>query len=321
MRAAVVTAFDQAPRAQEVPEPVPGDQEEVVDVLAVGLHPRVRSQASGSHYTSTGVLPLVPGVDGVGRRADGSLVYFVLPVTTTHGSMVERVAIDPRGSVVLPDDAAPVRVAAAMNPALSSWVALRRRAVLGPGRGVMILGATGTAGRLAIQVARALGAGTVTAVGRDPRTLALLPDLGADVVVPLGGDPEAVALAVGQAAADVDVVLDYLWGAPTQGLIGPVVAHRTDPARRLDWVEIGSVAGPDLTLPSAALRAVDLRLLGSGQGSVPPDVMVAESGELARTIDARTFALDVQTVPLDEVEQVWTAPAAAGTRVVVTPQR
>src|SRR5215470_15436148 len=127
MHAAVVTSFNTPPRYAEHADPVAhGRDEAVVDVLAVGLHPRVRSQADGSHYTSTGELPLVPGIDGVGRGADGFLRYFVLP-DTRMGSMAERTVIDTRRSIVLPEDSDPIAVAAAMNPAMSSWIALRQR--------------------------------------------------------------------------------------------------------------------------------------------------------------------------------------------------
>src|SRR5215510_14655669 len=126
MNAAVVTSFGSPPRYAEHPEPVArGRGTAVVDVIASGLHPRVRSQASGSHYTSTGELPLVPGIDGVWRGSDGARRYFVLP-DTTLGAMAEQTVIDARRSVVLPADADPVAIAAAMNPAMASWIALRR---------------------------------------------------------------------------------------------------------------------------------------------------------------------------------------------------
>src|ERR1700683_4245596 len=126
MKAAVVTAFDTPPRYLDFPDPVAhGKDEVVVDVLAAGLHPRVRSQADGSHYTSTGALPLVPGVDGVGRGTDGLVRYFVLS-DTTLGSMAERTVIDTRRSIVLPDGIDPVAVAGAMNPAMAPWAALGR---------------------------------------------------------------------------------------------------------------------------------------------------------------------------------------------------
>src|SRR6202161_4145084 len=153
MHAAVVTAFGSAPRYLEFPTPVPaGDHEMLVGVLAAGLHPRVRSQANGSHYTSSDELPLVPGIDGVGRAPDGTLRYFILP-DTTMGAMAEQTVIDLRRSVVLPDGSDPVLIAAAMNPAMSSWLALRQRIDFTAGQRVLVLGATGNAGRMAIQVA------------------------------------------------------------------------------------------------------------------------------------------------------------------------
>ena len=172
MQAAVVTSFDCPPRYQEFPVPVPaGEHEMLVDVLAAGLHPRVRSQADGSHYTSTGDLPLVPGIDGVGRGPDGLLRYFLLPDTRV-GTMAERTVIDTRRSIVLPDTTDPVAVAAAMNPAMSSWVALRQRVSFQAGQDVLVLGATGSAGQLAVQIARLFGAGQVIAAGRSAERLA-----------------------------------------------------------------------------------------------------------------------------------------------------
>ncbi len=317
MHAAVVSRFDQPPRYQEFAEPEPGPHENVVDVLAVGLHPRVRAQADGSHYASTDELPLIPGIDGVGRRPDGKLVYFVLP-DTRWGAMAERVAIDGRRAVELPAEADPVLLAAAMNPAMSSWVALRRRIHFQAGQQVMILGATGNAGQLAIQVAKHLGASHIVAVGRG-QALDLLPELGADLVVPLERDPGQVAAELAEAAADIDVVLDYLWGAPTADALAPVVTGRTDSTKGLDWVQIGSVAGSTISLPSAALRAANLRLLGSGQGSVSTAGIVEELPALANLIATGALAIDVKAMRLSEVAQAWTTTPEAGKRVVIRP--
>lgn len=176
-----------APRYAEFPAPAAaGEHDLVVDVLAAGLHRRVRSQASGSHYTSTGKLPLVPGIDGVGHGADGELRYFVLG-DTALGTMAEQTLIDTRRSVVLPPGTDPVAVAAAMNPAMSSWLALRYRTEFRAGQDVLIFGATGNSGRLAVQVARMFGARKVIAAGRDRRRLALLPGLKANETVSLAG--------------------------------------------------------------------------------------------------------------------------------------
>jgi NADPH:quinone reductase-like Zn-dependent oxidoreductase len=186
MYAAVITSFDSPPAYLEFPSPVPAGSDQVlVDVIASGLHRRVRSQADGSHYTSTGELPLVPGVDGVARLPDGTLRYFALG-DTPSGAMAEQTVIDLRHSFELPDGSDPVRVAAAMNPAMSSWVALRRRTGFQTGQSVLVLGATGSSGQMAVQVAKQLGAGWVVAAGRNPERLAALPELGADAVVSLG---------------------------------------------------------------------------------------------------------------------------------------
>ena len=227
MRAAVVTSFGTPPVYQDFPVPAPQAPGEVlVDVIAAGLHPRVRSQADGSHYTSSGELPLVPGIDGVGRAPDGSLRYFVLP-DTTMGAMAEQTVVDLRRSIVLPGGSDPVLIAAAMNPAMSSWVALRRRVTFRRGQKVLVLAATGSAGRMAVQVAKHLGASHVIGAGRQPERLAALTGLGADVTVSLSGSPADVARRLGQAARDVDVVIDYLWGPPTADAMLAVV--RTAP--------------------------------------------------------------------------------------------
>src|ERR1700753_4291917 len=156
MHAAVVTTSDAPPASREFPTPAPQAPDEmVVKVIASGLHPRVRSQADGSHYTSSGELPLVPGIDGVGRAPDGALRYFVLP-DTTMGAMAEQTVIDQRRSIALPEGADPLLVAAAVNPVMSSWVALRQRIDFEPGQSVLILGATGSSGQLAGPVAHPL---------------------------------------------------------------------------------------------------------------------------------------------------------------------
>src|SRR3984957_12272132 len=267
MKAAVVSSFDAPPRYQDFPDPVPaGVDDLVVDVLAAGLHPRVRSQADGSHYTSTDELPLVPGGGGGGRGPDGLLRYFILP-DTTLGAMAEQTVIDPRRSIVLPAGSDPVAVAAAMNPAMSSWVALRQRIPFQPGQDVLVLGATGNAGQLAIQVAKLSGANRIIAAGRNPGRLALLPAAGATGTVCLDGDPQVVARELGQTASDVDVVLDYLWGEPTTAAMIAVITARADRAKPLTWTEIGSIAGPAAQIPSAALRAARLTIVGSDHGA------------------------------------------------------
>lgn len=308
MHAAVITAYDAPPAYGEHPEPVARDEHEmVVDVLAAGLHHLTRSKANGTHYSATGVFPLVPGVDAVVRDSSGRLRYAVLD-DTNLGTFAERTVIDVRRSVVLPDEVDPVRIAAAMNPGMSSWVALRRRIAFRAGQRVLVLGATGRAGRMAIQVAKRFGAAQVFAAGRDTTRLKALPGLGAD---------RALTFDELAAAADVDVVLDFVWGAPAADAMLPMLTARADRSAPLTWVQIGSMAGASAPIPSAALRAARLEIVGSGIGSVPPRDFIAELPELAQAVTEGALDVQARAVPLARIAEAWSQEA--GERLVFVP--
>lgn len=309
MKAAVVRSFDEPPRYEDCPAPVAnGSEEMVVEVLAAGLHPRVRSQAGGFHYTSDGELPLVPGVDAVVRDENGKLRFTILD-DTTMGTMAEQTVMELDRSVVLPDGIDPVLVAAAINPAMSSWVALRRRIKFGRKQRVLILGATGNAGRMAIQVAKRFGAAGVTAAGRDTARLTDLSALGADQTLTFDE--------LGK-AADVDVVLDYVWGEPTAQAMVDVITSRADRSKDLTWIEIGAVGGPEAKVPAAALRAARLQIVGSGIGSVPGRDFRKEMPGLLKAVVGGAFDVRAKSVPLAEVERAWTTPPGED-RVVLVP--
>ena len=266
-------------------------------MLAVGLHPRTRSGAAGTHYTSTGSLPMIPGIDGVGRRTDGTRIYFVAD-DDGMGTMADKAVADVRRSIELPDDVDVARIAAALNPAMSSWVALRRRVPIEPGQHVLVLGATGNAGTMAVQVAKRLGAGRVVGAGRDVTRLGALAPVGADEVVRLTDDADATARALGAAAAEVDIVIDYLWGDPAQQAMVALLTARTDRSRPMDWIQIGAMAGPTIELPSVALRSANFRLQGSGQGAVSTEVYLAELPSLVAEIDAGHITVTTNCLPL-----------------------
>jgi len=319
MNAAVVRSFGAPPAYEPFESPTSTTADEMlVDVLAAGLHPRTRSSANGSHYTSTGQLPMIPGFDGIGRDPDGQLRYFIL--ADTHlGSMAEQVLIDPRRSTALSANTDVLTVAAAMNPGMSSWIALRNRVAFEPGQSVLVLGATGNAGQMAVQIAKHLGARHVIAAGRDPERLASLTGLGADATISLAGDPDTADRALGQAAAEVDVVIDYLWGPATERTMPAVITHRADKSHPLTWIEIGSMSGLQITLPSAWLRAARLELIGSGQGSVSTKDIISELPALAAEISTGTYTIDAVPTPLSHVEAAWNAPVAPGQRIVFVP--
>jgi NADPH:quinone reductase-like Zn-dependent oxidoreductase len=316
MRAAVVRDFGSAPRYEELEVPTPAGENDVwVEVLAAGLHPRVRSGASGTHYADQRVLPLIPGVDAVGRLEDGTLVYCVVH-DTPFGTMAERVVADRRRCARLPEGVDEAAIAAAMNPAMSSWIALRLRAPIQAGQSVFVLGATGNAGQMAIQIARLLGAGRVVGAGREIGRLA---SSGADEVISLVGDRAAVGARLATAASESDIVLDYLWGEPAAHAMMALLTGRRDRAKPIDWVQIGSVAGATMSLPSVALRSTNIRVMGSGQGSVAVAHIVAELPRIADAVAAGSITVNALRVPLADVEAAWTAPVPAGQRVVLIP--
>jgi NADPH:quinone reductase-like Zn-dependent oxidoreductase len=318
MNAAVVTSFAEPPHYQQFEVPTPAEGEVLVDVLAAGLHPRVRTGAAGKHYTSSGTLPMIPGTDGVGRLPDGRLVYFAAD-DDVLGTMADKALVDPRRSVELPAGVDVAKVAAAMNPAMSSWVALRRRVPLQPGQSVLILGATGNAGAMAVQVARRLGAGRVVGAGRDAGRLRALIPAGADDVVQLTDDADATGKALAAAAAETDIVIDYLWGEPAQHAITALLTARSDRSRALDWIQIGAITGPTIELPSVVLRSANFRLQGSGQGSVSPRTYLAELPSLVEEISAGTIEVLPHAMPLAEVEEAWTRKEIPGERTVLVP--
>jgi len=310
MKAAVVTAFDAPPRYLYFPEPVARDKNEaVVDVLAAGLHPRVRSQADGSHYTSTGALPFVPGVDAVVRDPEGRIRYAVLD-DTTLGTMAERTVIELDHSVVLPDGTDPVLMAAAMNPVMSSWVALRRRIDFDRHQRVLVLGATGNAGRMAIQVAKLFGSSGIIGAGRDQARLGELRSLGAD---------ETCTFDQLAGAGDVDVVVDYVWGQPAAHAMVEMLTARADRSRPLTWIQIGSVAGPEAPIPSTALRSARLTIVGSGIGAVPGQDWITEIPQIAAAVANGDFDVRANAVPLANVEEAWAGADRTQDRVVLVP--
>ncbi|MEW2179377.1 zinc-binding alcohol dehydrogenase family protein [Streptomyces sp. NPDC005406] len=308
MHAAVITAYDAPPVYGEHPEPVAqGEHEIVVDVLAAGLHHLTRAKADGTHYSATGVFPLVPGADGVVRDPSGRLRYAALD-DTNLGTFAERTVIDTRRSVALPDDVDPVRIAAAMNPGMSSWVALRRRITFREGQRVLILGATGSAGRMAVQIAKRFGAAQVFAVGRDATRLKALSDLGAD---------RALTFDEVATAADVDVVLDFVWGTPAADAMLPILTARADRSAPLTWIQIGSMAGASALIPSTALRSARLEIVGSGIGSVSPRDFISELPELVNAVAEGAVDVQARAVPLSQIARTWSEKTSE--RLVFVP--
>lgn len=316
MQAAFVEKSGQAPVLRSSTPPTASTGEHLIQVSAAALSPITRSRASGAHYSASGTEPLGLGIDGVGRDDQGRRVYFVLP-RSPFGSLATQTVVAADHCLPLPDDLDDVTAAALANPGMSSWAALTERARLTRGETVLVNGATGAAGRLAVQIAKHLGAAKVIATGRDPAALRDLAALGADVIVPLGGPAEALEAAVTeQFAAGVDVVLDYLWGASAQALL-IAAAKASAEAVPIRFVHIGAASGGDIRLPGAVLRASALTLMGSGIGSIPgPALIRAIAGVLAAAGPAG-LRIATRPMPFSAITQAWDA-APGPERIVFT---
>lgn len=320
MNAAVVHSFDAPPRYEPFADPFASENEILVDVIAAGLHPIVRALANGSHYGSTGVLPFIPGVDGVGRREDGAEVYFG-GARPPFGTFSERAVAPGRMCIPLPKGLDAVTFAGLANPGMSSWVALTRRAKLMRGENLLILGATGVAGQLAVQIARHLGAKRIIAAGRNREALEAAAQLGADTTLSLDQQHDALVSAFRNewTGGGINVVLDYLWGPPAEAVLEAMsqkgLAHS---GRRVRFVQVGESAGKSITLAGATLRSSAIELLGSGFGSASMNVIFKALAEFFEFAAAAHPKINIKTTPLREIEAVWNRPEQ-GVRLVFLP--
>ncbi|HTK11615.1 MAG TPA: zinc-binding alcohol dehydrogenase family protein [Ktedonobacteraceae bacterium] len=304
MKAALVLATGQPPVYGDFPEPVPSQGENHITVAAASLSHVTRGRASGTHYSSSGNLPFVVGIDGVGRLPDGRRVYFVMP-PAPFGSMAEQSRVRASQCIVLPDELDDVTAAAIAIPGMSSWAALLESAKFQAGETVLVNGATGISGRLAVQIAKHLGAKKVIATGRNIEALQSLATLGADVTIPLTQDEETLEKAFLEPFHEgVDVVLDYLWGPSMERLLIAAAKAGADgvPIR---CIQVGAASAYNISLPSAVLRSSSIQLMGSGIGSVPFHRLLKAIESVLQASVPASFAIATTAVPLSEVTAAW----------------
>jgi len=312
MKAAVVSGLGQAPLYGDFPDPAAAEGANLISVTASAISHLARGRASGAHYSAENQFPFVAGIDGVGRLADGARVYFLLP-KAPNGAFAERTLVSREQCLPLPDSLDDVTAAALANPGMSSAAAFRRGRLVA-GEIVLVNGATGSSGRLAVQIAKRLGAKKVIATGRN---IAALATLGADATIPLVADPEAQQRSFRDAfaAGGVDVVVDYLWGASAEGLL--TVAAKVGASRPLRFVQVGSMSGGEIKLPSALLRSAPIELMGSGLGSVSNEGLKASIAEVFRLAATGGLTIATRTLPLSEFAAAWALDDSAA-RTVVT---
>lgn len=297
MKAAFATK-ERVPVYGDFPAPKANDGHVVADVLAAALTNLDIAVAEGRHYFSTGVYPAVVGREFVGRIGAGERRYFnVNAIVSPYGSIAEQALVDPAFSFPVPDDT-PDDIAAALgNAGLAAWLPLSWRARMAPGETVLVLGATGATGLIAVAAARLLGAGRVVAAGRNPVAMERAKRLGADAVVDLACEDLASAFARA-AGGGIDVVIDYLNGPPAEAALQAM-------AKGGRMVQIGQMAGASTNLPAPLGRKNALDVLGFAYYHAPIAEQADAYARLCACANAGKIEIDIETLSRSEIETAW----------------
>jgi NADPH:quinone reductase-like Zn-dependent oxidoreductase len=317
MKAAVLHVLGKAPRFEDFAEPTAGKDEALVRVRAASLKAVDKQLAGGSHYASPRELPVVCGTDGVGELEDGTRIFFGGP-RRPYGAMAQRAVVPRAFCFAVPAALDDATAAALPNPGVSAWLSLTHRAKLAAGESVLILGATGVTGQLAMQIAKLLGAKRVIAAGRNQQMLSRLKELGADATIQIDQAADALKDAFAREAG-FDVVIDYLWGRPTEALLAAI----TKPefalvTRETRLVQAGESAGATISLPAAVLRSTALTILGTA--GIPSREVLMNAMEQVLSRAARgELRIETERVALAEIERAWERPGESGRRLVVVP--
>ncbi|HEY5857559.1 MAG TPA: zinc-binding alcohol dehydrogenase family protein [Aldersonia sp.] len=313
MKAAVLSEYGTPPQLTDFPDPRPEPGQTVVRVGAAGVHHLDLFKASSTPQDARFDVPYVVGSDGVGRTPDGRRVFFDLPVPP-YGSWAEQVLVREADLLDVADGVDDATAAALGNTGLAGWLALSWRAELQPGESVLVLGATGQVGSIAVQAARAQGAGHVIAADRNPERLQRIRSRGADATVVLT-DTDDLPFALRDAAGDhgIDVIIDPLWGEPALAAMQAASPH----ARH---IQIGHSAAPTIALPATTIRTARLQILGFAILDVPADIRRAAYLTLTEHAAREDITVDVTPIPLSEVASAWQQQQkGAPTKLVLTP--
>jgi len=311
VRGAQIAELRSPPRQVELDEPQAGAGETIVGVEAVALNPLDVAVGSGVFYGGHPELPYAPGCEAAGHTKDGRLVYLFGDGRGIGkpGFLVERVAVPEALLLELPDGVEPALAAAAGIAGVAGWVPVAWKAKVGADDRVLVLGASGAVGTVALQAAKLLGAARVVAAGRDMAKLERARQLGADELVELG-DADALAAAFG--ADGFTVCIDPLWGEPLAQALAAAARH----AR---VVHVGQSAGPESPLRSADVRGKELLVQGHSNFALSAEERNRAQLELLDHLGAGRIVLDIETYGLDDVEKAWhRQQEGPGKKIVVT---
>ncbi|MBN8866951.1 MAG: zinc-binding dehydrogenase [Solirubrobacterales bacterium] len=306
MRAARLTAYGAPPELTELDPPGEigpyGDSiagpAEIVEVLVAGINPVDLAIASGKFDAGAPPLPYVPGMEGIGRTADGEIVWF----DGSHhpwGSMAERAMIGEGSGITLPAGMDPRQAIAFGVAGHAAWLSLDWRGRLQDGETVLVLGASGSVGQIAVQAARMMGAGRVVGMARSESGREKVRDLGADEAISSEGDVDELAGRIREATGGgADLVIDGLWGVPAAAALKAM-----QPRGRL--VQVGNSAGVDSPVVAGPLRGGSVSILGFRNFWAPREVRVEAFERMCSLAISGDLVLEVEAMPLDDVAEAW----------------
>lgn len=321
MKAAVVYTKGELPKYAEFAEPISTNENEVlISVTAVAITNLDKGIASGEHYSSENENQngTVIGSDGIGLLENGTKVY----ARGISGTIAEKALVERNRMVVLPDGIDDATAAAMPNAVAGSAMALRFRAGIKPGETVLINGATGFTGQMAIQIAKHYGAKKIIVTGRNEKTLESLLELGVDEIVSLKQDDESFVSRLKEIHQNtpIDIVLDYLWGHSAE-LILSVLKGNGNFTPKTRYVSVGSMSGDIIQLSAQILRSVDLQLSGSGLGSWTKEEVKLLFSEILPEMfllaSQNKLQVNIEKVNLIDIEKMWNAEVPDGKRLVV----
>ncbi|MFY0255964.1 zinc-binding alcohol dehydrogenase family protein [Chitinophaga sp. 30R24] len=322
MKAAVMFQKGELPQYVDFPEPIAQNENEIlVSVKAVAIKHFDKRRASGKHYS--GETPKqkgrVIGGDGICLLADGTRVYAM----GVSGTLAEKAVIAKDTIVTVPDGINNVTAAALPNAVIGAAMALRFKANIQPGDVVLINGATGFTGRIAIQLAKHYGAKKIIATGRNEQSLKDLLALGADEIISVTQNDEQFISEIKQthAKSSLDVIIDYLWGHTAEMILASLKGNGSF-THKTRYVSVGSVTGDLIQLSAANLRSVDLQLTGSGLGSWSKnqieEFFTEILPEVFQLVADGKLKVETISVALKDIANLWDLAVPNGQRLVVS---
>jgi NADPH2:quinone reductase len=306
VRAAQIAELGGTPQVVEL------EGDGAVEIRAVALDPIDVAVANGRFYGGHPPFPYVPGNEAVGFVEGMRMhIHGENRGITQDGFLMERLEFPAALGARVPDELDDATAAACGVAGLAGWMPVAVRAPVQPDDRVLVLAATGAAGRVAVQAARLLGAERVVAAGRNEERLKRALALGADAIVHLDDEDLVDRFRAACGGDGPTLVVDPLWGEPVR-----IVTEAAAPRARI--VHMGQSSGPEATLASSVVRSKELSILGYTNFRLTPEERIAAYGDLTAHVAAGRIEIDVETFPLERVADAWQAQQE-GTKAVVVP--